>query len=69
MAGRAFSGPAMMSIENSETAASGESGLLVTARVTAPASRAAFVEATRSGEPPDWLMVITRTSASEGRAP
>ena len=54
---------------NSETAASGESGLLVTARVIAPASRAALVEATRSGEPPDWLTVMTRTSVRSGRAP
>jgi hypothetical protein len=69
VAGSAFSRPARMSMWNSETAASGESGLLVTARVTAPAARAAFAEATRSGEPPDWLTVMTSTSVRSGRAP
>jgi hypothetical protein len=69
VAGSAFSGPARMSMWYSETPASGESGLLVTARVIAPASRAARVEATRSGEPPDWLTVTTRTSVRSGRAP
>ncbi len=69
VAGSAFSGPASTSMWNSETSASGEAALLVTARVTAPASRAALVEATRSGEPPDWLTVITRTSVRSGVAP
>ncbi len=69
MAGSAFSGPASTSMWNSETSASGEPALLVTARVMAPASRAALVEATRSGEPPDWLTVITSTSVRSGWAP
>lgn len=54
---------------NSETSASGDSGLLVTARVIAPAALAASVDPIRSGEPPDWLTVITRTSFRCGVAP
>ncbi|CAM5375229.1 hypothetical protein SMICM304S_03147 [Streptomyces microflavus] len=50
---------------NSDTAASAESGLLVAASVTAPAG---LVEATRSGELPDWRTVITRTSRRSGLA-
>ncbi len=69
VAGRARSGPARMSRWNSLTAASAEPALLVTARVIAPPSRAARVDATRSGEPPDWLTVTTRQSLRSGRAP
>jgi hypothetical protein len=54
---------------NSLAAASGEAELFVTASVSAPASRAALVEATRSGEPPDWLTVMTRQSVRSGLAP
>ncbi len=60
VAGRACSGPARMSMWCPPTAAGGESALLVTASVIAPASRAALADATRSGEPPDWLTVTTR---------
>jgi hypothetical protein len=49
--------------------ASGESGAFVTATVSAPASAAADVDSTRSGEPPDWLTVTHSTSRKSGFAP
>ena len=46
-----------------------ESGLLVTARVSAPDSRATRTTSVRSGEPPLWLTPTTSASERSGRAP
>ena len=69
VAATARSGPARTSIPNSAAAASCEPGAFVTATVSAPQSRAAAVDSTRSGEPPDWLTTIHSTPPRSGRAP
>lgn len=52
----------------SSAAASAEPGAFVNATVRAPPWRAARVDSTRFGEPPDWLMATHRTSSKWGVA-
>ena len=65
----ARSGPAPSAIVRSAAADNADPGSLVMAIVGAPWARAAATTATISGEAPDWLMPITRASATSGAAP